>query len=302
MRASRPLHAFVAVGVLAGGAGISVSCRDIIEADPVDLASELCTLLVQCDAEELDCPDRISNRVLDQTSASLLLGLDDVEDCLGDCAKARSCRDQAPICVESGSDDECGADADCCGFAGGIAACDDGRCCVPEGAACSPSRPCCEGECDGDGHCGDVVCDAPGVECVQNLECCSRLCDAELGQCIRRTCVGPDETCFADSECCDSFDLEGNPIDMICEAGEPGEPAVCVAGEAECVNCDPFTPDNCCSDQGLICYVVGNAQTVCGEPTCAPPGAECGSDGDCCDELRCDDTLLFPHCSIGAEP
>lgn len=299
---SRSLHLVVATAALTAGAGLSASCRDIVESEPVDLASELCTLLVQCEAEQLDCPARISDRVLTEGNAAELLGLDGVEDCLADCAQARSCRDQAPICIEPGESAQCDADADCCNFAGGIAACENGDCCVPEGAVCSAARPCCGGlPCDADGHCGDVVCDAPGDACVQNLECCSRLCDTELGQCVRRTCVGPDERCFAGSECCDSFDIEGNPIEMICQPSE-GQGNVCVPAEAECVNCDPFSADNCCSEQGLVCYVVGNQQTVCGETTCAPPGAECGSDGDCCEGLRCDDTILFPHCSFGSEP
>lgn len=278
-----------AVGL--AGAVASGGCRDVIGPEPVDLAFELCTLLSKCEGEELTCPSSIASRIVTEEEAKQLLEQQERYGCLESCSSARQCRNAPPVCfsVLEG----CSSGADCCGFADGVLTCEAGQCCIIDGASCTPGDDtCCAGTCDSDGRCGDVVCKEVGTACLQNLECCSKSCDAETGFCATSVCSHPDEPCVGSEDCCPVL-IEGKETAVECRDG------VCTPPPG-CNHCDPLASENCCTEQGLVCYVVGDQLTVCGDPLCGPPGAECGSDSDCC-QGSCDELSLFPHCTaLGA--
>ncbi len=262
------------MGVLGAGlATLANGCRGIVAGENVDLATELCELLVRC-GEELSCPYGIAEPLRDQDASSYLENAEQV-GCLEGCANARLCRDFPPVCTV----EDCSVDEDCCDFTSGQAACGlDGRCCLPAGVPCgSPEDPvCCGGLGCNNGHCGDVVCRVLDQACDVGQQCCSERCDE--GLCVVDTCDGIGSVCVVTSDCC-----------------ETDPPTTCAGGrcvpEGECV-CDPFAPITCC-DGGAACFSVGEDLSTCAPFECPPPGAECGSDEDCAQGPGCDKSDLF---------
>lgn len=281
------------------------ACRDIVSPETVDLAAELCDLLVNCQGlDSWQCPTQLEQRVDiplpgDEDPSQVLLTLDSAVDCLASCTTARICRDQPPICRPSG-ELGCAEGADCCGFTGGVADCVSGACCIADGAPCQPGQLCCSGACDADGYCGDVVCALVGDACAANFDCCSRRCDSD-GLCEANLCAGRDEACVTDTDCCPLLGPGGELVPAQCAQGGDGK-LVCRRDPDVCTGCDPLDPQNCCvTELDQFCYVVGDQLTQCGSAECPPAGAECGSNDDCCEGLLCD-TGFIPHCAACLGP
>lgn len=289
MSASDPLRprrhrlgARAAALVLLGAFGLwgGPSCTAALSLDSYRNApEELCAKLSDCYADGAPpaCKDRLDARLAgDPDQDNGWLHAFSTETCLLNCASARRCLDNRPVCAEI--TEACQSREDCCGFITGVADCVNGLCCTTAGAHCGddPMIPgdaeCCAnaGYCD-DNRCGGRVCTLAKGPCRFDDDCCSKRCLAF--ECAETICSEKGFECAADTDCCTGH----------CEAdGRCGDSCAAEGGV-----CDSRKP--CCGS--LMCLVPPNADSgVCSTGACLPEGVECVPGLPCCPGLACDAT------------
>ena len=137
---------------------------------------------------------------------------------------------------------------DSCSCYSGSGACDnDADCCAEDCSAGSPDARTC-------------ACDAPGMSCALNLECCTAVC--RDGQC---TCNDIGIGCTADVQCCSLHCGTNGRCAAPCGNGEPTCEGVCCASGQHCA---PF--DSTCACNRPLCQGI-----------CCPSGTECQGNGLC---------------------
>ena len=76
--------------------------------------------------------------------------------------------------------------------------------CGRQGAACTWSRECCDGNCNSDGYCGTSFCKGNGESCNWNHNCCSGICNSgTCGLSDSGGCRAAGEACSWSRDCCD---------------------------------------------------------------------------------------------------
>jgi hypothetical protein len=215
----------------------------------------------------------------------------------GDCCGTLLCSPITSTCTNCVDDGlPCSASGECCnGF------CDPNLLAAPEGDAvdlamglCAtpscglPGQECqSRDDCCPDSFCvplpgfGVSICNADeclpeAFPCTEARQCCSGVCNTELGQCVPPAgCqFGLGEACDTTNElsCCDGF----------CDKAEA---RCCRYGGSPC-----FGPDECCDGACLVIdATMGFSICVPNNPQCAPDGSGCGEDGECCSH-RCDES------------
>ncbi|MBL9027842.1 MAG: hypothetical protein JNL21_36965 [Myxococcales bacterium] len=264
------------------------ACRDTLVGDSEDVATELCTILADCEPVDPACEalEQRFRQARDPEVTDAFLQNHARHDCLASCSSARACRDVPPVCRAFA--EFCAEDVDCCGSTQGIGACRAGTCCAPLGAPCAGEGECCGGETCVDGHCGQFRCALLDEPCERSSDCCSRLCRS--GQCEAKTCSDFGEACVTEGDCC-----QGG---LTCRDG------LCLNPIDTCDSCSPVSdPEkNCCLASGLVCYVRVDDTSFCGvDGACAQAGVECGGNADCCAGM-CEESFLPHCCSPPGEP
>jgi hypothetical protein len=283
------LFGFLIAGVLSFAAA---SCLGVLELDTYESASEqICSLYDRCYGAEafVGCRRHVAGQIetVDPDERADLL--DEFADCLDDCQHVSDCLDQPLFCAAIR--ENCAADAMCCGFAAGLAACVGQSCCLVKDAVCNRDADCCAGACAG-GKCqGSVgpVCAQAGAACNASADCCNGNCaggvcaaacspqaaactinaDCCSNICINNVCVSQcsirGSACSIDTDCC-----SGNCSNGICRKGG------CFAAGALCLSDADCCQDSCDKGRG-----------ICGNAGCYADGLPCSQDGDCCAGLAC---------------
>jgi hypothetical protein len=288
------------------------SCRDVVAGASNDLVADLCETLAACNGA---CPPSVEafqterEGQLDDDRWTELLKYDTRIDCASTCSSARKCLDYAPFCADPGTG--CDANEDCCRSSVGLALCEgadggagSGACCLAPGAQCDVAADdaCCEGSpCAANGRCGGVECTLTREDvgddasaCASSFECCSHRCEA--GHCVAFTCASLGQQCKVDTDCCSQPNEDGALIQPRCDASL----GLCVdPTDDKCDVCVPVDDSklNCCLGQmdEPFCYVLDDGTSRCGPSDCAPIGAGCSGNADCCDGYC--DTAGSPHCA-----
>jgi hypothetical protein len=199
------------------------------------------------------------------------------------CAASDTCMPQGSICSVGGAPtvDPCCAGTTCrnnteLGWACTTAA----GACALQGQACSPSNPCCFGDCIS-GTCG-ADCAPIGNTCVGNADCCSGLCSG--GRCAG-ACVPAAGACTVTADCCAGLacDIPAGATSGTCSTGGGGpvEPTCAQTGQScltlPCCDTTSSAPDVC--DSASICN---------DPPLCRENLQSCTSGGnECCSPLQC---------------
>lgn len=220
----------------------------------------------------------------------------------GACVGNLTCDRQLHQCVSCGNPGE-----SCCGGK----TCQDGACCLkggclPPGSMCGSTRQfqgmCSGGRCAFCGGLGQACC---GFGATSETGSCldeRTVCGGEAG---KRTCVPCGEV---DQPCCegerDNLPTSGCVTELVCHSGQcrkcdaPGKPRCCQNGACQGGEC---CVDEICVAEGESCHGRGivseNTSGVCMASKC-----ECGSPGQPCCGLRCNDPGNICNANSPTEP
>ncbi len=252
--------------LLAGALSLAAaSCLGVLQLDTYESASEqICSLYDRCYGPEafVGCRRHVAGQIETADSNERTDFLDQFADCLDDCQHASSCLDQPMFC--GAIREHCAANAQCCGFSAGVAACVGQSCCLVNEAACRRDADCCAGTCAA-GKCkGSVapVCSQLGAACSNNADCCSSIC---VGSVCASPCNALNSACTIDSDCC-----SGKCSNGICRK------SACSAANELCLSDADCCQDSCDKGRG-----------ICGAGGCYADGFPCSQDADCCAGLLC---------------
>lgn len=197
------------------------------------------------------------------------------ECCSGVCdATSARCGSAIQDCKLEGT--PCSSPLDCCGMSCVEGAC--GGACTQDEQACVNDAECCSGRCVAD-LCEplNMACRTAGNACSESTDCCSALCEEGICSFGSSYCVQQGDACRASGDCC-----TGN-----CAIDEGGLLGTCVApiGPANCLDglagtvCEDC--NECCS---RLCAPFGDSGIRICQPAggCRVTGELCRRDLDCC--------------------
>jgi hypothetical protein len=144
--------------------------------------------------------------------------------------------------------------------------------------------------------CTETTCNAPGVSCASDGECCANVCGA-AGQCeclltnARCTrdeeCCGVGSTCGIDKRCQSPADCVGEGLSCDLHPCCGASRSTCLAGTCSCAVTDGQhceSQADCCLHDGFFCTDQHECRRVCQQV-----GQECGMimGRGCCDGMQC---------------